>query len=351
MGNFFGSLAKGMVRSAANQVGRDGGRVVSNQIYGNRNYTPVGVVNPQQPPIPPQPSQPLDSDNSQIHMNNQFFNIDIDALMRADDFIPASFDKGLVGVKEVDLTEKPVMDMFNKVTLLKYSDGSFNIDFTSTKYAPNQTLMEFMKYCTEKWGKDRNGRGLPSQSDVQALKDGRFGRNWDYVKLLQIKNDDSIALSVVMRLHIPNKDTMEFANSVNTMSQATPQPAPSQTPPNPNQIPSNAQIQPISFPSGLYIILFIFGIGSIGGLIMLIYGYMRYDKRLVKVKWQERVTGRIPDRRYSKGYRTASSVVTKTRMVKADDTIRNEYKRQGKIFMITGAALIVVTIIMYAIFS
>lgn len=44
--NFGIQLAKGFIRSAINQVGRDGGRVVSNQIYNGQNYVPVAPVSP-----------------------------------------------------------------------------------------------------------------------------------------------------------------------------------------------------------------------------------------------------------------------------------------------------------------
>lgn len=40
MGSFIDGLAKGFVRSAVNQVGRDAGRVVSNQLYGDAHSTP-----------------------------------------------------------------------------------------------------------------------------------------------------------------------------------------------------------------------------------------------------------------------------------------------------------------------
>jgi hypothetical protein len=40
---FLNNLAKGFVRSAVNQVGRDSGKVVSNQIYGNSDSTPLSV--------------------------------------------------------------------------------------------------------------------------------------------------------------------------------------------------------------------------------------------------------------------------------------------------------------------
>ena len=40
MGSFINELAKGFVRSAVNQVGRDAGRVVSNNIYGDAHSIP-----------------------------------------------------------------------------------------------------------------------------------------------------------------------------------------------------------------------------------------------------------------------------------------------------------------------
>lgn len=42
--SFAKNLAKGFVRSAVNQVGRDGGRVISTSIYDGRNYVPVSNV-------------------------------------------------------------------------------------------------------------------------------------------------------------------------------------------------------------------------------------------------------------------------------------------------------------------
>ncbi len=42
--NFFGSLARGFIRSAVNQVGRDSGRVVSNSVFGDKHAVPVRHV-------------------------------------------------------------------------------------------------------------------------------------------------------------------------------------------------------------------------------------------------------------------------------------------------------------------
>lgn len=42
--SFFTQLGKSFIRSAVNQVGRDGGKVISNQIYGNLHSTPIRLV-------------------------------------------------------------------------------------------------------------------------------------------------------------------------------------------------------------------------------------------------------------------------------------------------------------------
>src|SRR5690606_32163822 len=46
--SFLNNLAKGFVRSAVNQVGRDGGKVISNQVYGNAHSTPIRVISNNQ---------------------------------------------------------------------------------------------------------------------------------------------------------------------------------------------------------------------------------------------------------------------------------------------------------------
>lgn len=45
---FLNNLAKGFIRSAVNQVGRDGGKVISNQVYGNAHSTPIRAVSNNQ---------------------------------------------------------------------------------------------------------------------------------------------------------------------------------------------------------------------------------------------------------------------------------------------------------------
>ncbi len=45
--SFLNNLFKGFIRSAVNQVGRDGGRVISNQLYGDAHASPVRVSQSQ----------------------------------------------------------------------------------------------------------------------------------------------------------------------------------------------------------------------------------------------------------------------------------------------------------------
>ena len=45
--SFLNNLFKGFIRSSVNQVGRDGGRVISNQLYGDSYSSPVGVTQSQ----------------------------------------------------------------------------------------------------------------------------------------------------------------------------------------------------------------------------------------------------------------------------------------------------------------
>lgn len=45
--SFLSDLTKGFIRSAVNQVGRDGGKVISNRLYGDKHATPIRNVSIQ----------------------------------------------------------------------------------------------------------------------------------------------------------------------------------------------------------------------------------------------------------------------------------------------------------------
>ena len=58
--SFLNNLLKGFIRSTVNQVGRDGGRVISNQLYGNAHASPVRV---SQTSTTTQTIEPQNTDN------------------------------------------------------------------------------------------------------------------------------------------------------------------------------------------------------------------------------------------------------------------------------------------------
>jgi len=63
--SFLNNLFKGFVRSSVNQVGRDGGRVISNKLYGDAHSTPIRVA--QSPSVIKtitQQCEPQNTDNS-----------------------------------------------------------------------------------------------------------------------------------------------------------------------------------------------------------------------------------------------------------------------------------------------
>jgi hypothetical protein len=66
--SFLNSLFKGFIRSAVNQVGRDGGKVISNQLYGNAHAAPVRVSQNQSKTIHFESTsdyiEPINADNS-----------------------------------------------------------------------------------------------------------------------------------------------------------------------------------------------------------------------------------------------------------------------------------------------
>lgn len=61
--SFINNLTKGFIRSAVNQVGRDGGKVISNRIYGNKHSTPIRVIGstPVQTEVTEQPGSEINS--------------------------------------------------------------------------------------------------------------------------------------------------------------------------------------------------------------------------------------------------------------------------------------------------
>ncbi len=75
--SFFINLAKGFIRSAVNQVGRDGGRVISNKLYGNSHSTPIRNVSSTDSGvyIDNLTSEPISNEDLRIRIKEEGFKI------------------------------------------------------------------------------------------------------------------------------------------------------------------------------------------------------------------------------------------------------------------------------------
>jgi hypothetical protein len=70
--SFLNNLLKGFIRSTVNQVGRDGGRVISNQLYGNAHASPVRVSQ-SQTSTTTQTIEPQNTDNTPYNFLSMAF--------------------------------------------------------------------------------------------------------------------------------------------------------------------------------------------------------------------------------------------------------------------------------------
>ena len=96
MSNFGKNLVKGFIRSAVNQVGRDTGKVVSNQVFGNAHSRPVRSV----------PSN-LSSSNFLVDSSTQA------KILEIEDIPELTRDECI----QYNLTKQPLMSSFYKILL------------------------------------------------------------------------------------------------------------------------------------------------------------------------------------------------------------------------------------------
>lgn len=144
----------------------------------------------------------------------QFFDFNFEDVINGTGFCPTKLDIYQDGKEYESLVKviefpSPQMGMFTTLIVNKLPDGTLWLDFLSPKYAPNATLMQFMRYCTDKWGLDSKHQGYPTQNDTTLLREGRFGRYWPNVKIIQCKLDNHISLTINLRI-IDNQDMSNF---------------------------------------------------------------------------------------------------------------------------------------------
>lgn len=309
-----------------------------------------------------------------------FFNFDLNEALNGEGFTPFKVETSLDG-DTTDAIQKTIefqqheMGMFDHVSVVKFPDGTAWLDFASKKYAPNRTLMDFIAYCTDKWGNDSKGQGYPCEQDTPLLKSGHFGRYWPNVKILQCKRDDCFALSIHMRIIIDNQDMSNFAKDLakgfvrsavnqvgrdggrvisnqiyNDRNYVPVSPVGNQQSADDTQnnyaqrhcqsnIPQRAVSATKHFSAGkmVWLTLASVMIMPIGSVIVFLYGLFQFIDKSDKLVWQTTKTVHTPDRRYKTGTRPSGTInVTESVKVDASPEALSIKQRNGKIAMIIG---------------
>lgn len=310
-----------------------------------------------------------------------FINIDIEKLLNEDGWIQITLDAGPAVQKRVSLSP-PQMGMFNTLDITKFPDGTVWLDFLSDKYAPSKEVMDFMAYCSDKWGNDSSGRGVPNKDDISALRDGTFGRTWENVKLAQIKRPEHLSLTVILRIIIDNNDMSNFIKSlgegfvrsavnqvgrdsgrvisnnvyndqdyvqvtnVSEQSASTPPPITA----TPSGVPQDAISSTKYFSAGKLVWLSILSIFlmPLGSLFVLLYGVFMLTDRSDKVEWYTSEPNYVRDRRYRSGVRYVGKTTKHhTAKVSASPEVMEIKKRNANLTMIIGGVgIILFTFIM-----
>lgn len=176
--SFFGQLAKGFIRSAVNQVGRDGGRVVSNQIYGDAHSAPIRGVSGSFPAYTP----------LQVE---SFFSIDIHNL--------AIYTLGRIG--ETVIPIQGDMGLFTSAKIIAFRGGSFNVAFHAPQAAITPQFVSFIDSCISIYGKDSNNKQRITQRDYDAIAMGTFNRMWNNLPnrtaIMAIQTGESLQLTLM----------------------------------------------------------------------------------------------------------------------------------------------------------
>lgn len=99
-----------------------------------------------------------------------------------------------------------VMDMFDIVVVAKMPDGSIVYDFISKKYAPSKEMIDIIAKLYRTHGPDKYGQGACTPVDTIRLKEGKFGRHWKNVDILQVPRAGCIGRTMAMRITVPKED-------------------------------------------------------------------------------------------------------------------------------------------------
>lgn len=148
MGNFFVNLGKGFIRSAVNQVGRDGGKVISNNLYGNAHSTPIRSI--------------------LVNSNNQYFDEITNEIVSPDELRERAEAEGF---KTVVFRNKTIVKIICYIVILPFSFlflpaiGLFlwGIRRLTKKYVYMKKTVTVANYVTDR--RYKAGRRLNGYSD------------------------------------------------------------------------------------------------------------------------------------------------------------------------------------------
>jgi hypothetical protein len=74
--------------------------------------------------------------------------------------------------------DRPELDCFHRVNIIKYEDGHYDLIFISKACNVNNTVSRFINCCLDTFGKDFMGKGAVSEKDEKDICLGAFSRVW-----------------------------------------------------------------------------------------------------------------------------------------------------------------------------
>lgn len=197
--SFLGQLGKGFLRSAVNQVGRDGGRVISNQVYGDAHSAPIREVGAQGQSITPMQVE-------------SFFSIDIHNL--------AIYTHGSIGKTVIPIPGD--MGLFTSAEIIAFHGGRFNVSFFAPHAALTPQLVTFVDSCIAIYGKDSYNKQHISKKDYDAIRVGSFNRMWN-----NLPNKSAImVLQTGNTLHLNLMNFQQYPVAIGKPIEPTPPPIP-----------------------------------------------------------------------------------------------------------------------------
>jgi hypothetical protein len=146
---------------------------------------PAPVVVPKKAPVQPPVHVPQ---KKQKEDACDFFSVDIYNIFKHK---PAFAEKYTDGIgrtveKYILKPDKWELSAFNRIDVLKYENGHYDLHFSGEEKTLNSEIIEFINYCTSVLGPDFMQKQDLSADDTRDMKLGAFSRVWN--RHLRIEN-------------------------------------------------------------------------------------------------------------------------------------------------------------------